>query len=101
MLTSHPSRICSGVLAGKLRSVSFQPVLLSLEPRLSRPRALEIVADLDMQPAERLGFELDDTAVLERIQAVVFGPMAQHVPRLVGVDQAAPFKAAKGPLRST
>ena len=57
-----------GVLAGELRGLPFQSLLLPLQPRLSGPGALEIVADFHMQPAQRLGLELDEVAILERIE---------------------------------
>jgi hypothetical protein len=51
-----------------LRCLAFQPLFLPLQARLPCPDALEIVADLYAQPAERLGFELDQFTVLERAQ---------------------------------
>src|ERR671925_464865 len=77
-LTPHPSRFTAlrvrlGVFAGKLRCLPFQPLFLALQPRLPCPRALEIVADLHAQAAERLGFQLNEIAILEGVQAAVVG----------------------------
>ena len=72
--------LCLRVLARELRRESFQPLFLPLQPRLARPSALQIVADLYVQPAQRLGFELDQVAVLERVQAAVIGAQASTSP---------------------
>src|SRR5919106_3237597 len=87
VLNGHVSlRVRLGVLAGELRGLSFQPLFLALQARLPCPRALEIVADLHAQPAQRLGFQLDEVAVLKGVQAAVIGSQRQHVAWLERMD---------------
>ena len=90
---------CLGVFAGELRGRHFQPFFLPLQPRLPCPRALEIVADLHMEPAQRLGFKLDQVPILEWVQAAMIGSQRQHVAGLQRVDRADPFDAARDFVR--
>src|SRR6266850_2103851 len=88
-----------GVLAGQLWRETFKPLLLSLQPCLSCPGALEIVADLHVQPAERLSFELDQVAVLKWIQTAVIRAAGEDVARFERMDRAHPFDAARNLVR--
>ena len=77
----------------------FQPLLMPLQPRLPRPGTLEIVTDLKVQPAQRLGFDLDEVTVLERVEAAVIGSQRQDITRLKRMDRANPFDAAGNLMR--
>src|ERR1043166_10325209 len=62
-----------GILSRKLRCGSFQRLFLSLQPRLPCPGTFEIIADLNAEPAQRLGLKLHEIPVLKWIQAAMIG----------------------------
>src|SRR5919108_3151904 len=84
-----------GILARELWGLSFKSLLLPLQPRLSCPRAFEIVADLHTQTAQWLGFELDQVAVLERIQSTMIGSQREHITWFQRMDRADPLDTAR------
>src|SRR5947199_3819299 len=83
------------VLPGELRRRAFELLLLPLEPSLPGPRALQVVADVDAQPAQPLRLQLDQVPVLEGAEAAVVGARRQDVARLQGMDGADPLDAPR------
>ena len=87
------------ILPGQLLRESLQTFFLPLQPGFPCPGALEIVADLHVQAAERFGFELDQITVLKWVQAAVIGATSQNVARFERVDRRNPFDAAGNLMR--
>ena len=54
------------VFAGKLRCVALQTLLLPLESRFAGPTAIQIIPDLDGEPAHAVDFQFHGIAVLQR-----------------------------------
>src|SRR5262245_20891893 len=89
-------RLLRGVLTGELRRMGAgEPLLLVLQPGVTRPGALEVVAHADAQLAESFGFQLDLIAVLERAQASMIRAGRQNVAGLERVDRRHPLDAAR------
>src|SRR5690349_6501014 len=91
--------LCLRVLTGKLRCESFQPLFLPLQPSLASPSPFQIVTYLDVQATQRFGFELDQIAVLERIQTAMIGSTGEHITRLERVNRADPLDTARNFMR--
>src|SRR3989454_5666092 len=87
------------VLPRQLRRRPFEPLLLPLEPSLAGPRALQVVADVQAQPAQPLRLQLDQIPVLEGAEATVVGARGEDVARLQGMDGADPLDAPRNLVR--
>src|SRR4030095_16421854 len=75
-----------GVLARQLRRGALLLLLLSVQPRLTSPGALEVVADVEAQATEPLGLDLDPVPVLEAAQAAMVRARRDDVAGLERVD---------------
>src|SRR5262249_39551824 len=82
------------VLARELRRRAFLSLLLTVEPRLPAPRALQIVAHVYAQFPEPLRFQLDQIAVLEAAQSSMVGARGEKIARLQRVDRGHPLDTA-------
>src|SRR5215470_10845801 len=87
------------VLARDLGRGSFLSLLLTVESRLPRPRALEVIPHVEAQAAQAVGLDLDPVAVLEAAQPTVVGAGREDVARLEGVDRRDPLDAARDLVR--
>src|SRR5207244_10008399 len=83
------------VLPRQLRRGALQLLLLPIQPCLSAPGALEVVADVEVQPAQALGLDLDPIAVLEAAQPAVIRAGRDQVAGLERVDRGDPLDAAR------
>src|SRR5438445_4081154 len=77
----------------------FEPLLLPLEPSLAGPRALQVVADVQAQPAQSLRLQFDQIPVLERAQPAVVGARGKDNPGLQSVNGADPLDAPRNLVR--
>src|SRR5215467_4166999 len=83
------------VLSGQLRRRPFQLLFLPIEPRLTAPGALEVVADVEAQPAELLGLDLDAIAVLEPAEPAMIRAGGKNVAGIERMDRGDPLDAAR------
>src|SRR5688572_21671692 len=87
------------VLARQLRRRAFEVLLLAVEPRLAAPRALQLVLDVELEPAETFRLDLDHVAVLEPGETAVVRAGREDVPGFDRMDRAHPLDAARNLMR--
>src|SRR3989442_1061118 len=87
------------VFPRQLRRRPFEPLLLPLEPSLTSPRALQVVADVQAQPAQPLRLQLDQIPVLEGAEATVVGARGKDITGLERMDGADPLDAPRNLVR--
>src|SRR3989475_10413864 len=87
------------VFPRQLRRHSFEPLLLPLEPSLAGPRVLQVVADVQAQPAQPLRLQLDQIPVVEGAEATVVGARGYDIASLERVNEADPLDAPRNLVR--
>src|SRR3989454_10971538 len=83
------------VFPRQLRRRPFEPLLLPLEPSLAGPRALQVVADVQTQPAQPLRLQLDQIPVLEGAEATVVGARGYDIAWLERVNRSEERRVGK------
>src|SRR5256885_13106613 len=83
------------VLARQLRRRAFLLLLLAIQARLPAPGALEVVADVEAEPAQPFGLDLDPVAVLESAEAAMVRAGRDDVAGVERVDRRDPLDAAR------
>src|SRR5205807_4369528 len=83
------------VLPGQLRRRALELLFLTVEPGLPAPGPLEVVPDVEAQPAEPIGLDLDAIAVLEAAEPAMVRAGRDDVAGVEGVDRGDPLDAAR------
>src|SRR5580765_5431393 len=83
------------IFPGQLRRGALELLLLTIESGLPPPGALEIVADVEAEPPEPLGLDLDAIPVLESAEPAMIRAGRDDVTGVERVDRGDPLDAAR------